>query len=138
MHIVCVCVAYAVNISVINWHVLFVQLREQLFEQEKKLLQSQNEWLNSELDSKSEILLKLQKDRVSESFLSTPSILLFINGNMMKYLCLMPTLGTTGLSVREWIIEAEGGGETADISAGDSKKKQIRHWRETWRIESHC
>ena len=42
-----------------------VQLREQLFEQEKKLLQSQNEWLNTELNSKSEILLKLQKDRVS-------------------------------------------------------------------------
>ena len=44
-----------------------LQLREQLFEQEKKLLQSQNEWLNSELNSKSEILLKLQKDRVSSA-----------------------------------------------------------------------
>ena len=42
-----------------------VQLREQLFEQEKKLLQSQNEWLNTELNSKSEAVLKLQKDRVS-------------------------------------------------------------------------
>ena len=35
-----------------------MQLREQLFEQEK-LLQSQNEWLNTELNSKSGILLKL-------------------------------------------------------------------------------
>ena len=70
----CVCVilmtqviyTYIIECTVYSYiYYLFVQLREQLFEQEKKLLQSQNEWLNTELNSKTEALLKLQKDRVS-------------------------------------------------------------------------
>ena len=51
----CECVKFLVTVC-------YVQLREQLFEQEKNLLQSQNDWLNSELNIKTEELLNLQKD----------------------------------------------------------------------------
>ena len=50
----------------------------------------------------------------------------------------MLTLGTTGISVREWAIEAKGGGETPDISAGGCKKEQIWHTRKTGRVKRSC
>ena len=71
-----------------------------MFEQEKKLLQSQNEWLNSELNSKSEILLKLQKDRVSYVML-TFYCLLYTQVRQKGLFYLLLTLGTTSISVRE-------------------------------------
>ena len=54
----CKCVYFLVTVC-------SLQLREWLFEQEKNLLQSQNNWLNSELNIKTEKLLNLQKHRVS-------------------------------------------------------------------------
>ena len=42
-----------------------LRLKEQLLQQEKTLLKSQNEWLSSELQSKSEKLLSLRKEKAS-------------------------------------------------------------------------
>lgn len=40
-------------------------MKEQLLQQEKSLLKSQNEWLSSELQSKSEQVLSLRKEKAS-------------------------------------------------------------------------
>ena len=44
-----------------------VKYREKRLEQEKQLLTSQNEWLSTELQSKSNELLAVRKDKVSLS-----------------------------------------------------------------------
>ncbi len=42
-----------------------LRLKEQLLQQEKTLLRSQNSWLSSELQSKSEQVLTLTKEKVA-------------------------------------------------------------------------
>lgn len=42
-----------------------LQLKERLLEQEKELLMTQNEWMTQELESKSETLIQLRKERSS-------------------------------------------------------------------------
>lgn len=53
-----------------------LKLKEKLLEQEKDLLRTQNDWLTQELESKSETLVQLRKERSTvvgelESELST-------------------------------------------------------------------
>ena len=53
-----------------------LRLKERLLEQEKELLKTQNEWLTQELESKSDQLIQLKKERSStvgelESLIST-------------------------------------------------------------------
>ena len=43
-----------------------LKLKEKLLEQEKDLLRTQNEWLTQELESKSETLVQLRKERSSK------------------------------------------------------------------------
>ena len=42
-----------------------LRLREQLLQQEKQLVKNQNEWLSQELQSKSDQVLQLKKERAS-------------------------------------------------------------------------
>ena len=42
-----------------------LKLKEKLLEQEKDLLKTQNDWLTQELESKSEQLIQLRKERAS-------------------------------------------------------------------------